>query len=241
VAGGILCGPSDADDRCQRLRVFRASHAPLRRASLERSDRVFALVVGHELRPRPVYPPCTSLGRIHCFWRFPRLVKSTTYAAPIGLRSPTYPVSVILPISLLISANQILLVRKLHPRRFPVTFSGTPFSRARRDGKDACALAARWASALSVCWRPPSGFAVPPFAHSTTSAIGRFLVVAARRATVKNSLRSRLNPEAAAGAMVQFMCQPLCPGLPWEFLRGAAGEDVLWQHFRRHAPSQTFG
>ena len=32
----------------------------------------------------------------------------------------------------------------------PISFSGTAFSRARRDGKAACALAARRASALSV-------------------------------------------------------------------------------------------
>ena len=36
-----------------------------------------------------------------------------------------------------------------------VPFSGTAFSRARRDGKAACALAARRASALSPRRHPP--------------------------------------------------------------------------------------
>jgi len=38
----------------------------------------------------------------------------------------------------------------------------------------------------------------PPLAHSTTSPIACFLVVATRRAAVRNSLRSWLNPELAA-------------------------------------------
>jgi len=36
---------------------------------------------------------------------------------------------------------------------------------------------------------------VPPLAHSTTSPMARFLVVATRRAAVRNSLRGWLNPE----------------------------------------------
>jgi len=38
----------------------------------------------------PVYPPCTSLGRIRCFWRFSRLMEPVTYAPSTSLlvRSP---------------------------------------------------------------------------------------------------------------------------------------------------------
>jgi hypothetical protein len=37
-----------------------------------------------------VYAACTSLGRIRCFWRFSRLMESTTYAfsRPLLVRSP---------------------------------------------------------------------------------------------------------------------------------------------------------
>src|SRR5258708_698899 len=37
-----------------------------------------------------VYPPCTSLGRIRCFWRISRLIESVTYASstPLLVRSP---------------------------------------------------------------------------------------------------------------------------------------------------------
>jgi len=33
-----------------------------------------------------VYPPCTSLGRIRCFWRFSRLMRSSSYklTGPLG-------------------------------------------------------------------------------------------------------------------------------------------------------------
>ena len=36
------------------------------------------------------YLPCTSLGRIRCFWRFSRLIESVTYAPSTSLlvRSP---------------------------------------------------------------------------------------------------------------------------------------------------------
>jgi hypothetical protein len=39
---------------------------------------------------RSVYPPCTSVGRIGCFWRFSRLIESITYAfsASLLVRSP---------------------------------------------------------------------------------------------------------------------------------------------------------
>jgi hypothetical protein len=47
--------------------------------------------------------------------------------------------------------------------------------------------------------RPTSQYLkVPPLAHSTTSPIACLLVVATRRAAVRNSLRSWLNPELAA-------------------------------------------
>jgi len=47
--------------------------------------------------------------------------------------------------------------------------------------------------------RPTSPYLkAPPLAHSTTSAMACFLVVATRRAIVRNSLRSWLNPEALA-------------------------------------------
>src|SRR6185437_4821955 len=38
----------------------------------------------------PVYPPCTSVGRIRCFWRFSRLIESITYefSASLLVRSP---------------------------------------------------------------------------------------------------------------------------------------------------------
>jgi hypothetical protein len=37
-----------------------------------------------------VYPACTSLGRVRCFWRFSRLIESITYASSTSLlvRSP---------------------------------------------------------------------------------------------------------------------------------------------------------
>lgn len=35
-----------------------------------------------------MYPPCTSLGQIRCFWRFCRLIESITYGGSIGLRIP---------------------------------------------------------------------------------------------------------------------------------------------------------
>ena len=47
--------------------------------------------------------------------------------------------------------------------------------------------------------RPTSPYLkAPPLAHSTTSPMPCFLVVATRRAAVRNSLRSWLNPEPAA-------------------------------------------
>jgi hypothetical protein len=42
-----------------------------------------------------VYPPCTSLGQIRCFWRFSRLVESISYGGSIRLRIPIPPAGTI--------------------------------------------------------------------------------------------------------------------------------------------------
>ena len=50
--------------------------------------------------------------------------------------------------------------------------------------------------------RPTSPYLnAPPLGHSPTSAIGCFLVVATRRAEVRNSLRNWLNAEAVANPL----------------------------------------
>ena len=60
-------------------------------------------------------------------------------------------------------------------------------------------VAARSFGVSASVMRPTSPYLkVPPLAHSTTSPIACFLVVATRRAAVRNSLRSWLNPELAA-------------------------------------------
>src|SRR5713226_584899 len=43
----------------------------------------------------PVYPPCTSLRRIRCFYSFCRLVESISYVESVGVRIPTPPASTI--------------------------------------------------------------------------------------------------------------------------------------------------
>ena|SRR5947208_11199813 len=47
-------------------------------------------VTGSAIDCAPVYPPCTSLGRIRCVWRFSRFVESITYAGSMSflVRSP---------------------------------------------------------------------------------------------------------------------------------------------------------
>jgi hypothetical protein len=61
------------------------------------------------------------------------------------------------------------------------------------------AVAARNFGASASVIRPTSPYLkAPPLAHSTTSAMVCFLVLATRRATVRNSLRSWLNPGPAA-------------------------------------------
>ena len=57
-------------------------------------------------------------------------------------------------------------------------------------------VAARSFGVSASVMRPISPYLkVPPLAHSTTSPMACFLVVATRRAAVRNSLRSWLNPE----------------------------------------------
>jgi hypothetical protein len=63
-------------------------------------------------------------------------------------------------------------------------------------------VAARSFGISASLMRPTSPYLkVPPLAHSTTSPMASFLVVAKRRAAVRNSLRSWLNPELAAGPL----------------------------------------
>src|SRR5208337_3986133 len=65
--------------------------------------------------------------------------------------------------------------------------------------EDMNSVAARSFGTSASVMRPTSPYLnAPPLAHSTTSAMACLLVVATRRATVRNSLRSWLNPEAVA-------------------------------------------
>jgi len=60
-------------------------------------------------------------------------------------------------------------------------------------------VAARSFVVSASVMRPTSPYLkAPPLAHCTTSPMACFLVVATRRAAVRNSLRSWLNPELAA-------------------------------------------
>jgi len=60
-------------------------------------------------------------------------------------------------------------------------------------------VAARSFGVSASVMRPTSSYLkTPPLAHFTTSPMPCFLVVATRRAAVKNSLRSWLNPGLAA-------------------------------------------
>src|SRR5271157_2246513 len=65
----------------------------------------------------------------------------------------------------------------------------------------------------------------PPLAHSITSPMACFLVVATRRAAVRNSLRSWLNPEPAADPLPL-----LCSG--GEAARSAGGLPDPFSPFR---------
>ena len=67
-------------------------------------------------------------------------------------------------------------------------------------------VAARSFGTSASVMRPTSPYLkAPPLAHSTTSAMGCFLDVATRRATVRNSLRNWLNPATAADPF-PFLC-----------------------------------
>src|SRR5579862_2798315 len=60
-------------------------------------------------------------------------------------------------------------------------------------------VAARSFGVSASVMRPTSPYLkAPPLAHSTTSPMACFLVVATRRAAVRNSFRSWLNPEPPA-------------------------------------------
>src|ERR1017187_2971016 len=62
-----------------------------------------------------------------------------------------------------------------------------------------CSVAVRGLGISASVMRPTSPYLkTPPLAHSTTSPMACFLVVATRRAAVRNSLRSWLNPVLAA-------------------------------------------
>ena len=81
-----------------------------------------------------MYPPCTSLGRIKCFWRFSRLIESVTYASstPLLVRSPPP-----LP-SIFLMDGHLTKTRggkkgQIRPMiRFCVSFSGTGDNRNSR-------------------------------------------------------------------------------------------------------------
>jgi len=101
-------------------------------------------------------------------------------------------------------------------------------------------VAARSFGISASVMRPTSPYLnAPPLAHSTTSPIAWFLVVATRRATVRNSLRSWLNPELAAdplpllGAGVEGVPQALglataFPPFGTELLSGSEGFVTGW-------------
>ena len=79
-------------------------------------------------------------------------------------------------------------------------------------------VAARSFGVSASVMRPTSPYLkAPPLAHSTTSPMACFLVVATRRAAVRNSLRSWLNPEPAADPLPLFCAgdeaTPLAGGL----------------------------
>jgi len=83
-------------------------------------------------------------------------------------------------------------------------------------------VAARSFGISASVMRPTSPYLkTPPLAHSTTSPMACFLVVATRRAAVSKSLRSWLNPELAADPL-PLLCAggeaaPSVGGLPDPF------------------------
>jgi hypothetical protein len=93
-------------------------------------------------------------------------------------------------------------------------------------------LAVRSLGTSASVMRPTSLYLnTPPLAHSTTSPIACFLVVAKRRAAVRNSLRSWLNPELPlplldAGGEVARSALALADPFPPETLVPFAGGGV---------------
>src|SRR5436309_10736205 len=71
-----------------------------------------------EFSDHSVYPPCTSLRRIHCFYSFCRLVKSASYALSVGVRIPTPPASTIC--SILLISLYLFPIKTLRARYVPV-------------------------------------------------------------------------------------------------------------------------
>src|SRR4029077_5994784 len=51
------------------------------------------MITNGRLAKVSVYPPCTSLRRMCCLYRFSRLMKSISYALSARLRIPTPPAS----------------------------------------------------------------------------------------------------------------------------------------------------
>jgi len=54
------------------------------------------MITNGRLAKISVYPPCTSLRRMWCLYRFSLLMKSTSYVLCVRLRIPTPPASIIL-------------------------------------------------------------------------------------------------------------------------------------------------
>ena len=87
-------------------------------------------------------------------------------------------------------------------------------------------LAARSFGVSASVMRPTSPYLnAPPLAHSTTSPMACFLVVATRRAAVRNSLRSWLNPELAP---TRCHC--------WAQAKRRPQRQVVWQTRSRQKP-----
>src|ERR1035441_4844367 len=104
------------------------------------------------------------------------------------------------------------------------------------------AVAARSFGTSASVIRPTSPYLkVPPLAHSTTSPMACFLVVATLRATVRNSLRSWLNPELplpllGAGDEVAPLTGSLTNPFPPETLEPLPGGGVSLGGFHGALP-----
>jgi len=93
-------------------------------------------------------------------------------------------------------------------------------------------VAARSFGVSASIMRPTSLYLkTPPLAHSTTSLMACFLVVATRRAAVRNSLRSWLNPGSAADPLPLLGAGE--EGVPQACgLAQGIGDDLGWHTFR---------